>query len=128
MIKYWSFLLIACVFTACNTTSCRESNGNLQSTKKLTAEQDPMSKVSVADKIKVYKPDGSLQCDMGKPISIDDMKKELKNLRVYSEVKLHDGKMRVQLCGTPTGQCNVFEIHRDDLQEAVKLGYSEWQK
>ena len=38
----------------------------------------------------------------------------------------HDGLMRVQMCGQPTGTCNVFEIKASDLDQALKLGFKKW--
>jgi hypothetical protein len=81
---------------------------------------------SPADHVKVYKADGSLQCGQGKAIKPDDMAKDLKDIKVFSSYNKNDGMMRIQLCGSPTGNCNVYEISRADLDAALKLGFKEW--
>lgn len=85
-----------------------------------------MKETSVGQRVKVYKPDGTLQCNQGKKIAIDKMEVELKGLKVYSKYNKNDGKMRIQLCGSPTGNAHVFEIDRTDLEEALKRGFKEW--
>lgn len=90
-------------------------------------------KVSSANKdmtqrVFVYKPDGSQQCGMGEKIDLNDMKKELGKLQVFSQESKHDGMMRIQVCGQPTGQCNVYEIALKDLDQALKLGFKKWSR
>ncbi len=85
-----------------------------------------MDKTTSTDKVKVFKDDGSLQCGQGEQIALAEMEKELKNIRVYSSAHKNDGMMRIQLCGSPTGNCNVYEIDRKDLEAAMKLGFKEW--
>ena len=77
-------------------------------------------------KVKVYKPDGSLQCGMGAKISLDTMEKDLKGIKVFNRYNMNDGLMRIQVCGAPTGQSNVYEISRNDLDKALKAGFKEW--
>ncbi len=77
--------------------------------------------------VKVFKFDGSLQCNQGKPISAETMKAELGDIPVMSFEKRHDGLMRTQVCGTPTGQCNVFEIPEDQLEKAKAKGFKLWK-
>ena len=78
--------------------------------------------------VKIYKPDGSLQCNQGKAISLKDMEADLKDLKIVSSVKIHDGLMRIQVCGQPTGMSNVFEISEGDLDKAKGLGFKVWKK
>lgn len=77
-------------------------------------------------KVKVYKADGTLQCGMGKKISLETMEKELKGIKVLSRSNMNDGLMRIQVCGAPTGQSNVYEIGQNDLEKALKLGFKQW--
>ncbi|WP_413291499.1 hypothetical protein [Bdellovibrio sp. HCB337] len=83
----------------------------------------PASKL---DRVKVYKPDGSLQCGQGKATPLADMQKDLKNIKVHSSFNKNDGMMRIQVCGAPTGNSNVYEIDRKDLEVALKYGFKEW--
>lgn len=77
-------------------------------------------------KVRVFKPDGSLQCGMGSKISLETMEKDLKGIKVLSRTNMNDGLMRIQVCGAPTGQSNVYEINRSDLEKALKAGFKEW--
>lgn len=109
------------------------SSGNCRSQKEAQAkEQSPKTQVEmkseapISDRVQVYKYDGSLQCGMGKAISVADMQKDLKDIKVYSSVNKTDGLMRIQQCGTPTGTANVYEIEKKDLEAAKKLGFKLW--
>lgn len=85
-----------------------------------------MNEVKPTDRVKVFKADGSLQCGQGKAIPVAEMQKQLKGITVFSAVNKMDGLMHIQACGTPTGQSNVYEIDRADLEKAKKLGFREW--
>lgn len=80
----------------------------------------------LTQRIFVYKPDGSLQCGQGEKINPATMRKELGAIEVFSVQNKHDGMMRIQVCGAPTGYNNVFEINQSDLQAALKLGFKKW--
>src|SRR5687768_3612748 len=46
---------------------------------------DPVVTASAGQlKIRVYKPDGTLQCGMGSKISLETMEKELKGIKVFN--------------------------------------------
>lgn len=77
-------------------------------------------------KVRVYKYDGSLQCGQGKAVSVEQMGKELKNVTVFSSQKKSDGLMHIQVCGSPTGMANVYEILEADLVKAEKAGFKMW--
>lgn len=85
-----------------------------------------VDKSKSTDRVRVFKPDGSLQCGQGKKIPVAEMQKDLKGIEVFSSSNQNDGMMRIQLCGTPTGNCNVYEIDRKNLEAALKLGFKEW--
>lgn len=76
--------------------------------------------------VRVYRYDGTLQCGMGKRIPIEDMQKDLKDIPVISANHLNDGLMRIQLCGSPTGDANVYEIEEAHLEKAKSFGFREW--
>ncbi len=78
------------------------------------------------ERIRVYKYDGSLQCGMGEKIPVEIMVKELGDIKVYSSVNRPDGLMHIQMCNSPTGSANIYEINKDDLEKAIKLGFKEW--
>ncbi|MBX9765772.1 MAG: hypothetical protein K2X47_00750, partial [Bdellovibrionales bacterium] len=74
----------------------------------------------------VFKYDGSKQCGMGNPVSAEVMEKELKGIRVLSRKSENDGMMRTMVCGSATGQANLFEISVSDLKTADSLGFKLW--
>lgn len=104
--------------SACASTNCR-----LQEAENMKKATEKVPAISTA---KVYKYDGSLQCGMGKSIAPKDMQSELSGIKVLSAINKNDGLMRIQLCGSPTGNANVFEISKDDLDKALALGFREW--
>lgn len=115
------------LYQACVSKHCRyvkeeemKKNGQPQEVPQLQV------KTSSADRVRVYKFDGSLQCGLGQSKSLNETKNELSAIHVYESWKRHDGIMRIQLCGSPTGQSNVYEIDRKDLEYAVKAGFKEW--
>lgn len=122
-----SLFTMMALTVACASSNCREmkeKSGELPPPVK--KENDPMSNTSLADRVKVAKPDGSLQCGRGKAVPLTDMQKELGALKVYSSSNRSDGMMRIQLCGSPTGTFNVYEIDRKNLAAALRLGFQEW--
>jgi hypothetical protein len=54
------------------------------------------------------------------------MQAQLGPMKVYSSGNRNDGMMRIQVCGAPTGNVNVYEIDRKDLAVAQKKGFKEW--
>lgn len=116
-------LILGILTLGCANTHCRDQKS---ATTVEAAAAKIQEKTSVSEKVKVYKVDGSLQCGMGKAISVQEMQKEFGTLPVYKAENKNDGMMRIQVCGSPTGQCNVFEIDRKNLDAAIKLGFKEW--
>ncbi|UYL08166.1 hypothetical protein B9G69_014030 [Bdellovibrio sp. SKB1291214] len=106
------------------------SHGDCRGEKKKNSQADGgaavTSTTNTSDRVKVFKPDGSLQCGQGKRIPLPDMQKDLGSIQVFSSKNANDGMMRIQLCGSPTGNCNVYEIDRKDLAAAQKAGFKEW--
>src|SRR6185312_7818278 len=105
---------------------CADGNCRSQAKPVENKAMDQKNMKISTDTVKVYKYDGSLQCGMGKPIAITDMQKELQGITVYSTENKSDGLMRTQVCGSPTGKANVYEIDRSQLTEAKKRGFKEW--
>jgi hypothetical protein len=111
-------VLVLCLSSSCVSTNCRLQEA--ESMKKATEKT-----VSILT-AKVYKYDGSLQCGMGKSIPVKDMQTELASIKILSANNKNDGLMRIQLCGSPTGNANVYEISKEDLEKALALGFREW--
>ena len=75
--------------------------------------------------IEVAKYDGSLQCEMDRPVSLDEMEKELRaaNIAVQAKAKKADGIQHPQMCGASTGTMNVYRINTSDWEKARVLGF-----
>lgn len=114
------------VSMGCASGNCRQIREAEEMKNPKAIQTEYPMKTSEADKIKIFKPDGSLQCGLGKSLSLSEMQKEFKNLTVLNSWKRHDGIMRPQVCGAPTGQSNVYEIELKNLEAALKLGFREW--
>jgi len=120
-------LILGSIFVmSCSTQTCAKDqlvkrNEDTQKTVSILEGQKNMKT------IKVYKFDGSKQCENIPGISVDEMAKELSGLKILHSEKKHDGLMRIQVCGQPTGQCNVFEILESDWASAEKAGFKKWK-
>lgn len=81
--------------------------------------------IDAGPSIEVAKYDGSLQCEMGRPVSLDEMAKELRaaNIAVLAKAKKADGIQHPQMCGASTGMMNVYRIETSDLAKARALGF-----
>lgn len=112
LMKHKIIFLFTFFFVGCSTHNCHENTNTAGST--------------ITKNVFVYKYDGTLQCGLGKEISLDQMQTELKGIQVFSKFKKKDGLMRTQVCGSNTGMANVFQIPADKLQEALKRGFDEW--
>ena len=77
------------------------------------------------ERIFVFKPDGSLQCSSDKGTTLKKMEKELAGIKIHSRKKRHDGLLRAQICGSVTGQINVFEIDLADWKHAMSLKFQK---
>ena len=111
-----SLLTVTIILCGCTSTHCR-----VKEIEQLQAKQEPKPQT-----VKVYRYDGTLQCGMGKRIALEEMQKELKDIPILSSGHLNDGLMRIQLCGSPTGDANVYEIEEVNLEKAKALGFREW--
>jgi hypothetical protein len=115
-------LAVALLACGCTTRHCREQNPEIASKTKWV---EPPAPGAVKDRVLVYKPDGSLQCNRGQAISTEVMAKELKGIEIFSMDNRSDGMMRVQVCGAATGRINVYEIAVKDYEKAVAMGFKE---
>ncbi len=92
----------------------------------LAAAVEATPKTDVNGRIFVYKYDGSQQCKDGKQTSLDVMAKELGKITIFSSVKKRDNLMHIQVCGSPTGMANVYEISEKSLKDAESKGFKKW--
>ncbi len=117
----WLFLF----FVGCTSGNCRQ-NRIEEAPKNPSAEISGEVLGSAKDRVRVYKSDGSKFCTAGKKISLEEMKKDLKEIKVFSMNKRNDGLMRTSVCGQNIGDANTYEINQSDLAAAIKAGFSEW--
>lgn len=122
--KRW-ILLFTFFCLGCTSGNCRSQRESKMDDKK---QDEVISQISANSqaRIKVYKYDGSLQCGMGKAIPLAEMQKSLAGITVHSAENKPDGLMHTQVCGSPTGRANVFEIDKTSLEAAKKKGFKEW--
>ena len=127
--KNFSFIIIfALAISACSTSQCirkekvppMPNNSNVDKDLNIT-KSDKKAKTTF-----IYKYDGSLQCGMGESIPLKEMAKQLDGINIYSQSKKNDGLMHIQVCGSNTGQINVYEIAEADLEKAIKKGFKSW--
>jgi len=74
------------------------------------------------DRVWVAQPDGSLQCEPESGVSLAEGASELERLgvQVFEKKKTGDGKVRIQLCGSPTGQLNAYLVLLTDVEKVRK--------
>jgi PBP1b-binding outer membrane lipoprotein LpoB len=127
MKKIISVLFFALIMASCSTTQCKDQPV-VKKEKSEAVEQKTISGIDQMNKVKIFKADGSLQCNQGVKINLDTMAKELEGIQIFSSENKHDGLMRIQLCGKPTGNNNVYEINVTDLDKALALGFKKWTR
>ncbi|AZZ36810.1 hypothetical protein CIK05_08415 [Bdellovibrio sp. qaytius] len=128
-------MMVVSVFS-CSTRTCKP-NETIAQNQAASAQPQPVAgetKISptttmtnTLKKIKIYKPDGSVQCEQGTGTPAPEMAKQLGDIKVYSSENKHDGLIRTQVCGNATGHCNVYEINESDFAKAEKLGFKKWK-
>lgn len=124
--NFLKLVLVVLFLAACSSQPCKieeRSDIRMTGSEKTSSQQKDLSQ-----RVFVYKPDGSLQCGQGSKVTIEDMKKQLGAIKVFSAENKSDGMMRIQVCGAPTGMCNVYEIDQKDQEAALKLGFKKWLK
>ncbi|HPI40821.1 MAG TPA: hypothetical protein PLJ21_08440 [Pseudobdellovibrionaceae bacterium] len=121
------FILSFLVLSSCTLGNCflKKEPMDAQKTSQI---KEALVKSDLTQKVKVFKEDGSRQCNEGDPIALDTMAQQLVGIKVLRSYKANDGIMRIQVCGAPTGECNVYEIERVNLAQALKLGFKEWSQ
>ncbi len=79
-------------------------------------------------KIWVSKNDGTLQCDQVLPeATLSEAQRVLEkaNVKVFKAKKRPSTMMTIALCGSPTGDENVFLILEEDFQKVERLGFKK---
>ncbi len=149
--KVLSIVVVFLIANACANHACREprapeldrtrpapavSSGAEVSELKTPLAATASSSNSVESKekrVKVFKSDGSRQCEPKSssktgPSAVDVMEQELAGIKVYAREKRRDGLMHIQVCGSPTGMINLYEIDFKYLKQAEERGFRRWEE
>ena len=119
--------LLLLAFAACTSHPCKIEDRATAGASDVK-EKGSTVKKDLTSRVFVYKADGSLQCGQGSKVDLNTMQKEFGSIQIFSSENKHDGMMRIQVCGAPTGQVNVYEIDVKDLEVALKAGFKKWLK
>lgn len=104
-IQYFLFVILCSALLSCGGNS---SN----------ASKDPT--------VQVYKLNGVSQCDNSPTgIDVEEMQAELVDagIDVICSQVGNDGKAHCESCGCPSGEINIYEIHSQNVEDAVNLDY-----
>src|SRR4051812_19523923 len=105
----WILLLVGCA-----SGQCRRDGTPLppESEVQTISEKELENEV-----ILIGKSDSSLQCGYNVGVTMENMARELTPIpiQILKAEKKHDGLMRIQSCGAPTGMMNVYHIYRKDV-------------
>ncbi len=79
----------------------------------------------LGDSLFVYKLDGTNHCEHHAGVDLVSMKQQLTvaGITVISMRKGFDGRDGIAVCGSPTGQINIYEIPAPNLKTALKIGF-----
>ncbi|WP_416190738.1 hypothetical protein [Neisseria sp. CCUG12390] len=82
------------------------------------------SQSSQAERISVYKSDGSRQCGSGSGVSAQEMLSELDGIKVYAaRADVLHGVAFPAVCGGGTPNINVYVIDSKNLKKAQQRGF-----
>ncbi len=108
------------LLVGCASGQCKRDGTPVQT----DDEAKTISEQELANEIIVIgKSDQSLQCGYNIGMSLTQMAQELEGIQILKTEKRHDGLMRLQSCGAPTGMMNVYYVYRKDVKKTVRLGY-----
>lgn len=75
--------------------------------------------------------DGTKSCDSAQTekakttLALGAKELEAASVKVLESKKAKDGRMRMQVCGAPSGSMDSYRISKDDLGAAKRLGFEE---
>jgi len=140
--RIFLLLLTSILVEGCSSRPCREPRlPELDKTKTATSllESDASSSAvanptptttaaspavdGIVRRSRVYKPDGSRQCERRAGTSLEVMERELAGIIVHTREKRRDGLMHIQVCGGPTGMINLYEIDTSFVKQAEQRGF-----
>ncbi len=116
---FFTAITLSLITAACSSKPCREVN--------MSGVPESIQVTSAAKNVLVYKYDGTKQCGEGQEVTLDAMSRQMRDIKIISMSKKHDGMMRIQVCGAPTGHANVYEISDADVSKAKSYGFLPWK-
>jgi predicted secreted protein len=96
------------------------------SKKKTESEtQTGVKSSSASETVWVVRPSQGTQCSIEAQGSLEKSSADLKaaGVQVLEMQKKTDGKMRMALCGSPTGKSDALKINQSDLAKAQAIGF-----
>src|ERR1022692_2973773 len=123
MLKIFLLFAIALGFMACAHGQCNNvpqrppasDDAGTPASGAVAAAPTPVA-VIPPDSVQVFKTTGEKQCETGKGtppgVTIDELQTTLtsKKITVFESHTQSDGKMHMELCGSPSGTVHVFTI------------------
>lgn len=117
------------IIVSCQTGHCRKTENQLPPVE--TPEQMGLKnkgeQVKEEERVFVYKYDGSLQCGQGRKIPLKEMAGQLEGIKIFSMKNKPDGLMHIQVCGSPSGFANVYEVGKSSLPIIKEKGFKLWE-
>jgi hypothetical protein len=82
---------------------------------------------SGSESVWIMRSDGAQSCKAKEGESLEEGAQELTSakIRVIAQRKGSDGKMHPLFCGAPAGSTNSYQIQKQDLPQAMGLGYKQ---
>lgn len=114
------FKILIFFAVACTTGHCRRDGSQVETPVLTKPSLHPEREKTT---VLVSRPDQSQQCGIAPGVSLEEMAKDLGDIKIISSEKRSDGLLRIQACGTPTGLHNIYEIDGVDLEKAQSLGF-----
>jgi hypothetical protein len=121
------FVITGCSHGQCNNVPQRPNDEQLNQNIKETNDtaSAPISQSKDSNFVIVYKDSGQKQCDKNAGIKIEKLKAllEKNKINVLESHTQNDGKIHMQVCGSPAGMLHTFTIETKYLKKARKLGF-----
>lgn len=135
MLKIIFLTTLSLALTSCSTGKCRQKKDektfveHVENLPDFKSREAHSIKAGDLQTVRVYKSDGTLQCEANRPIPAADLKRLLEDnkIKVLRLEHTSDGVMHIQVCGSSTGRIYVFDIQAMDLEKALGLGFRNFK-
>ncbi|MCB0348667.1 MAG: hypothetical protein KDD37_07515 [Bdellovibrionales bacterium] len=132
--RFSLILILSCTLISCSLTKCRQKKDEktfveqVENLPNFKSKGPKSIKAGDLETVRVYKADGTRQCEGNRPTPITELKEQLESngIRVLKVEHTSDGVMHTQSCGSETGRVYVFDIQKLNLPKALKFGYKNF--